>query len=418
MEYSDSGSSPRDNGGSGSARRSLALAALPLAGVLCSPLPAAALFNDRVEVFAGENVTYDSNVFRISSKLDPNQAIGSGDRSDVISSTSLGATLDVPWSLQRFQAGYTWYANRYHRFSTLDFDGHAARAAWLWSVTPELTGDLGYTDTTSLANFANIQGTVPDVLRTRQAFANAVWFPVARWRIHGGAAAVRQDHGDPGQQVNDIESATGVAGVSYVTPKDDRIGVEARVERGRSPHDELAFGGPIDNEYHQRSIGVVGHWTATGHSTLDARVDWLRRDYDQGSQRDFSGPTFRFSHTWTPTGKLTVVTAAQRDVGPVQDVQSSSFVLVKGVSVRPRWALSDKVSIEGDAEYNIWDYRGDLLTGLSWTHRVRTFGLSLLYRPAQRILIQCGLSHEMRTSTLPLADYKDDIASVSARIGF
>jgi exopolysaccharide biosynthesis operon protein EpsL len=388
--------------------------------MLASP-PAAALFGDRVEVFAAENVTYDSNVFRISSKLDPNLTIGSSDRSDTISTTQVGATLDVPYSLQRFQAGYTWYGNRYQRFSVLDFNGHTARAAWLWSVTPELTGDLGYTDTEGLANFANIQGTTPDILRTRQAFANAVWFPSGHWRIHGGTAVVKQTHGDAVQSVNDIETATGVAGVSYVTPQDDRLGVEARVERGRSPHDDLDTAATpffFSSEYRQHSVGAVGHWIATGHSVIDARADWVQRDYEVGSQRDFKGPTFRVSHTWTPTGKLTVITAAQRDVGPVQDVQTSSFVLVKGVSVRPAWAFTDKISITGDAEYNIWDYRGDLLTGQSWTHRVRTLGVGLSYRPTRKILLQAGLSHEERTSTLAFSDYKDDIASVSARIGF
>ncbi len=414
MKTSDPGSPPRAAGESRAAR-----AAWPLAALLLVPLPAAALFNDRVEVFAGENVTYDSNLFRLSPDADARANTGSDNRSDTISTTSVGASLDVPWSLQRFQASYTWFASRYQRFTGLDFNGHTARAAWLWSVTPHLTGDLGYTDTATLANFANILGLRNrDVLRTKQGFADAVWFPVASWRLHAGAAAVEQTHGDPGQRFNDIESATGVAGVSYVTAANDRLGVEGRVERGRSPHEDFRQG-PLDVGYRQRSLGVVGHWIATGHSTLDGRVDWVRREYEQRASRDFSGPTARVAYTWTPTGKLTILSTAYRDVGPITDVQTASFVLVKGVAVKPSWAITDKITLAGDAEYNVWDYRGEINPfGGDFTHRVRTFGASLSYRPTARILIQGGYTHEMRTSTIPLGDYKDDFANVFARIGF
>ena len=383
------------------------------------PLPAAALLQDRVEVFAAENVTYDDNLFRLSKDVDPKAAIGSDKKSDTVSTTSVGVNLDLPYSLQRFQANLTWFANRYSRFRQLNFNGHVGRAAWLWSVTPELTGDVGYTDTQALSNFATKPGPterVKDILRTRQGFADAVWFPVASWRLHAGAATVEQRHSDPAERFNDIDTATGAAGVSYVTAADTRLGVEGRVERGRTPHGELA-GTPFDLAYRQSSTGVVGHWVATGHSTLDGRVDWVRRDYDQRSSRAWSGPTFRVAHTWTPTGKLTVASSIYRDVGPVADVQSGSFVLVKGVAVKPSWAATDKITVAGDAEYNVWEYRRDPLLG-DYTHHVRTFGVSLSYRAARKVLLQAGYSYEMRTSTAALSDYKDNVVNVSARVGF
>jgi exopolysaccharide biosynthesis operon protein EpsL len=393
-------------------------AACVLLAAALAPLPAAALFKDRVEVFAAENITYDSNVFRLSPGVDPRAALGEDGRSDWNSSTQLGLSLDAPYSLQRFQASYTWFANRYDRFKELDFNGHTARAAWLWSVTPHLTGDVGYTDSQTLANFANkLFSRQRDILRTKQGFADAVWFPVASWRLHAGAASVDQRHDDPTQRFNDIETATGVAGVSYVTAADDRLGVEARVERGRSPHDELR-GTNLDPGYHQDSVGIVGHWIASGHSTIDGRVDYVRRDYDQPISRDFNGPTARLAHTWAPTGKLTIVSSIYRDIGPIADVQSGALVLIKGAAVKPSWALSDKITITGDAEYNVWDYRNDVLFGGDYSHRVRTFGVGLSYRPTRKILLQGGYAHEMRTSTVPLADYKDDTANILARISF
>lgn len=417
MAHSDSGSWRRATGISGRHSRWAACAAFALPALL-APLPAAALFGDRVELFAAENVTYDSNIFRLSDQLQPRTVLGESGKSDWYSTTSVGAGLDVPYSLQRFQANFTWFATRYNRFDYLNFNGHTARAAWLWSVTPHITGDVGYTDTETLANYATqFNPGARDVLRTKQAFANGVWFPVASWRIHAGAAAVEQRHSDATQNARDLDSDTAVAGVSYVTPNDDRLGVEGRTERGRSPHEEFRTG-PLQTGYDQNSVGVVGHWIATGHSTLDGRVDYVRRNYDLAFAPDFSGITARASHTWTPTGKLTILSSIYRDIGPIADVQSASLVLVKGVAVKPSWAYTDKITFAGNAEYAVWNYRADVITGLQYEHRVRTFGVSVSYRPTQKILLQGGLSHEQRTSTLPLADYKDDIATVSARIGF
>ena len=391
---------------------------LLLLAPLCAPLPAAALFDDRVELFAAENITYDSNVFRLSNNSDTQAITGHDHKDDWISTTQLGFTADVPYSLQRFQLSYVWLGNRYRDFDELNYNGHAGRAAWLWSVTPELTGDLGYTDSETLANFANIGTTNKDLLRTKQGFANAVWFPVSTWRLHAGAATVEQTHSDSVQRVNDIETLTGVVGASYVTPRDDRLGVEGRFERGRSPHDELLNLNGTINGYHQDSVGVVGHWIATGHSTLDGRVDYVRRHYDQPTTADFNGPTGRFAYTWAPTGKITVVSSIYHDIGAIADVQSSNFVLVTGAAVKPAWAVTDKVSVAGDAEYNKWDYRGNQISGLNFTHWTRTFGANVAWHATQKILITAAYTYEMRTSTLPLADYRDNIVTVSARIGF
>ncbi len=398
--------------------------ALLLAAPLLAPLPAAALFNDRVELFAAENITYDSNVFRLSKSLDPQTALGTDHKDDWISTTQLGVNVNVPYSLQRFQLNYTWLGNRYQRFDQLNYNGHAGRAAWLWSITPELTGDVGYTDTETLANFANlgtpgiVAPTNKDLLRTKQGFVNAVWFPVASWRLHAGGATVEQTHSDPIQRINDIETDTGVVGASYVTAQDDRLGVEGRFERGKSPHDDLLNLNGTINGYRQDSVGVVGHWIATGHSTLDGRVDYVRREYDQPTTADYSGPTGRFAYTWTPTGKITVVGSIYHDIGPIADVQSSNFVLVTGASVKPVWAVTDKVSVGGDAEYNKWDYRGNLLTGLNYTHWTRTFGANVAWHATEKILLTAGYTYELRTSTLPLSDYRDNLVTVSARIGF
>lgn len=363
-----------------------------------------------------ENVTYDNNVFRLSPSLDSSQAIGSSRRSDTIFTTSLGFALNVPVSLQRFQLGYVWFDSRYRNFKDVDHRGHTARAAYLWAITPRLTGEFAYQEQESLASFANIQGRRPDLVTSRMANANAAWMATPSWRLHADLNATQVEHSE-NRALNDLETGSAEAGVAYVTAQENRIGVAVRGERGRTPDERLLFGLPFDNEYTQTGLGVQGRWVVTGHSRFDGRADYIRRQYEQVSQRNFSGPTFRATYTWTPTGKITVATTAQRDIAPLEDI-TTSFALVTAFTVRPDWAVTDKINVRGNFGYARWEYRGDPTLGLDFEHRVRSAGISVLYRPATRISISGGVARETRTSTLVNGDYKVDIATLEARIGF
>ena len=381
-----------------------------------APLPSWALFNGTLEVFAAENVTYDSNVFRLSPSLDSNQVIGSSKRSDIIFTTSLGFSLIVPVSLQRFQLSYVWFDSRYRTFKDIDNRGHTARAAYLWAITPRLTGELSYQEQESLASFANIQGRRPDLVTSRMAVANAAWMATPSWRLHSDLNATQVEHSE-NRALNDLETASAEVGVAFVSAQENRIGVAVRGERGRAPDERLLFGLPFDNEYTQTGVGVQGRWVVTGHSRFDGRADYIRRQYEQVSQRNFSGPTFRATYTWTPTGKITVATTLLRDIAPLEDI-TTSFALVTGLTVRPDWAVTDKINVRGNFGYARYEYRGDPALGLDFEHRVRTAGVSVHYRPATRIAISGGVARETRSSTLANGDYKVDIATLEARIGF
>ena len=399
---------PRKTGVTGST-------ALVLAACL-APLPSAALFNDTVEVFASGNLTYDSNVFRISDNVNPVSAISSSQRSDTYFTATLGVTADIPVSLQRFQILAAWYDARYRTFKDLDHRGNSARLAWLWAITPRLTGELSYNRTEALANFANIQERRPDLVTNQMAIANAAWMATPSWRAHAEATAARSEHSDV-RSLNNIEYASLEGGLSYVTAQENRVGVAVRAEEGKSP-DPINIGGlAFDNRYRQVGVGVQGRWIVTGHSRLDGRLHYTKREYDQFTGRDYSGPTGAVTYTWTPTAKTTIATIVSRDVAPLEDI-TGSFVLVSAITVRPDWAISEKLNLRGNVSYARWEYKGDPQFGQEFEHRVRSAGVSLVYKPALRIAITGGVTHEKRTSSLVNADYDVNTASLEARIGF
>ncbi len=394
------------------------LRALAASALVCAT-PALALFDDRVELWAAENATHDTNVLRLSKSVSP-ASMGVTQLSDTVYTTHLGISANLPVSQQLFLAEYTRYRSTYQYFKDLDFTGYTARAHWQWLWGQDKNGTLGYTASEGLASFNNIQRNEPDLVTARQAYFTGNWLVTPRWRATTALAGTQARHSDPGRTVNDIDAQSAEVGLAYVTPLDNSFGILTRVEHGRIPHPVQFAGFPLgfDNEYKQYGIGANTVWVPSPHSRFEGRVEAVRREYQQGTQRNFSGPIVRALYTWTPTPKFTLVTSASRDVGPAEDI-TTSFVLVTGTYIRPRWNVTEKVSLTGDAEYNVWDYHGDpTVPGGNFRHRVRTFGGKVDYRPTTKILLSAGVNREVRTSDLPTGDYAVTVGFVEGRIGF
>ena len=383
-------------------------AALGLAG----SQPAAALWNDQVEIWAAENITHDTNVFRISDNLGPS-SIGSTQLDDTIFTTQLGITAGFQLSQQRLEAAYTWYDSRFRHFKDLDYTGHTLRGAWNWVYGP-VSGIAAYTESEGLSSFSNIQAREKDLVLTRKAELRGQWKMTPRWMPNALITGTHTEHSNLQRRVNDIEALAAEVGISYVTPLDNTFGAVARFERGRSPHADLPEA--LQNEYDQASLGGTVTWNLTGHSRFDGRVEYVRRNYVRFTERDYSGPLFRGIYTWTPTGKSKVSIGAVREVGPPEDV-TTSFVLVTGGYIRPQWEATAKVIVQGNLEYNVWDYKGNPFSG-DFTHRQRLIGASVQWRPLQRIFFQAGYNREVRTSTLVNGDYDVDVYFVEGRVGF
>jgi exopolysaccharide biosynthesis operon protein EpsL len=417
MAHSHSGSSQAPAGHTGNARLLLRALAVALAA---TPFSAAALFSDRVEVFAAENVTWDSNVFRLDSNVGPIVR-------DTIYTTSLGVNAHVPVSLQQFELAFTYFRSNYQKTNELDFSGHTIHGGWLWSLTPRATGLIAYDESRSLASFTQFVGSdrTKDVLTTRILTANGAWYTTPTWRVHGGLGLSDQNHDDPARKLYDLRTGTGEVGLSYVTAQDNRVGVALRTERGESQDVNVEAGRP-DFSYKQYGGGIVVHYAVTGHSMLDGRAEYTRRTYDEQSFRDFSGPTLRFEHTWNPTVKTKVVTVLRREVSPIQEVQSSNFVLVTGISVKPQWLVTEKVTLGGTLEYNEWKYKGAVpATGPAvgvpsgdYTNKVGTVGVVGSWKPTQNVFLVASYLHENRTSSLANQDYRVDVFSLEGRLSF
>lgn len=398
-------------------------AVLVSVAVLVPTPDAAALWDDKLELFIAESVTYDDNVFRISSRADPVAIVGSPSRGDTYYTTSPGFNLGIPYSRQRFVGGMKWNYTRYNRFKVLDFDGHEGRAAWQWQVGNDLSGQLGYAETLALESLANSRAGIltgtPNSLETQRAYFDANWQLTPRWLLRGEASRLDQDNGLATRAVNDIIIEGAGLAVSYVTPAKNKVGVGARVEEGRYPNRPDLAANPFVDAYRQHNVDVIADYTITGHSRLRARAGWLSRSNEQLTQRDFEEGTFNIDYEWQATGKLAVNAVARREVSPLDETYSS-FVLLTGFALNPTLRMTEKTTAALNLEYSSRDYLADpsLLVVPARTDWVRTAALKFSYRPLRSLTVEMTLLYQTRSSTFPLADYEVAGANLGVRLGF
>ena len=384
--------------------------------LLLDPVSARAFFADQVELWAAQNITHETNLLRLSKNVDP-ASVGAQQLGDTYNTTKLGVSADIPVSLQHFLAAYTWQYTRYDTYSNLNFRGHLASLDWAWMVDHRFYGTLGANDSRGLASFSNIQRNAQDLVTTRTAYASGNWKATPSWRGSTRLEWGKSEHSDELRSVNDIETVSGELALAYVTREENTVAAVARAERGKRPSTIGPGPIPIDNTYRQTAMGATTAWAFTPHSRLDGSLFFVHRGYDADTRRNFSGLTGRALYTWMPTVKITVVSAIYRDIGPAEDV-TTSFVLATGAYVRPKWDITEKVSLQANVEYDRWEYRGDPILGGTFTHRLRTYGASIAYRPTRKSVVNAGYNREVRVSDLFTGDYEAGIFFVEGRLGF
>lgn len=380
---------------------------------------AAAFYDDRVQVFVGENVTRDSNVFRLG---DSDATVP--DKGDTYHSTTVGFNVDAPVSRQRFQFGADWSQVRYNRFSALDHVEHNGRLNWLWQAGDQWNGNLGYTETKALASFLNFTGsTAADPLTTQIVSGSANYMLTPRWQLQAIASEMHQRNDLDIRKTQDIDLGTVQFGVNYVSPANNRVGALVREDNGHYPNPQFANGAAFTNNYAQHGIGASTDWTITGKSHVAAQALYIRRDYDQFSSRDYSGFTFRAAYDWLATAKTSLSVVAQRDISPTEDLQTS-FVLVKGIAATPSYAISDKLRLSATLSSNIRDYLGDpgivappnLFAGR--VDHLHSGVVSLSYLPMRSLTVLLSALRERRTSNMPGLDYTANVVNISGRLTF
>ena len=376
---------------------------------------------DTVQPFVSESAIYDDNVFRLSSKLDPNAVLPKGSsKSDVMNQLSVGSKINYAFGRQKLLLDLRVDDNRFARNHDLNNTSTNDRAAWYWQLGRQLSGDAGYGYKRSLAPFTYNRTFAKDIITENNAFFDVdyAWHP--RWKTTAGARWLESTHSNKVRSVLNRQSATGLIGLNYLTPSNNSVGLEYRFADVDLPNRQPIPTTLIDNHYQVQTVSATLAWAFTEKIRFDGQFWYTSLHNRRFADRDFSGETWNLTVAWTPTAKTQVSLAGWRELQPSQ-VIDASYVVAEGVSLSPVWSATAKLTVEGRIAYETRDYRGDpgLITGRAERQDdVLSGQFVLVYTPIHNVELNLAYLAERRNSTRLFVDYTDNSVFASAKLQF
>jgi exopolysaccharide biosynthesis operon protein EpsL len=379
-----------------------------------------ALGSDTVFISGTAGITYDSNVFRLDSGQPPSP--NETQQDSFIYRLGVGLRADVPYSRQRFQADVNIYDNIYSRFHDLSYVGGAGRAAWLWQVGDDLSGDLGVSLSRSLQNYS-----YTSISTQRNIVDNVNYYFDPRYRfapnfeLQAGLGYQTARNSFTAADVNDYNSLLTRLGLAYVTPSGNHLGLQVESWKTSFPN-QLG----ISNDYRDNRLSTFFNWAITGASLIGGSVGYKQRRHEEVEQRDFDGWTGSVTWTWVPTGRTRLSLAVIRDIGGVDDLVVT-YARTYTISFNPSYQLTSKISLNGTALYQDLRFFGN--TGLPGTttpsgtladrhDKIGTLGLGAGYQVTRVFSLGLSYTWSHRNSNVALGNYDDNLISLSGQLTF
>jgi exopolysaccharide biosynthesis operon protein EpsL len=376
---------------------------------------------DSLNMSARYMLQTDSNLFRISSNLSPQAALGTSTKSDTIGITSLGLSWNKSYSLQKFQLTTSLVDSRYKNFDYLNFDALNYAAAWNWSFTPRVRGVLSADRKQALNNAIQFVNVRERNVRTDTALRfNADAELGAAVHLIGGIDQARSTNELSVSQEGDSSVRSASLGLRYVFPSGNFVSYRMRQGNGDYYNRAQNLISAIPNSFDETEHELRAAWTLTGKTALTARLAHLKRSHAGLVQRDYSGPTGDISLNWDITSKIDLTAVVARTLSAYQ-TDSSSYIVGNRFTLSPVWRTTTHTSLRFNYDYLTQGYRGALPGSALPANRqdtTRSSQIALDWSPRQSILLTLALQNQKRTSNAADSDFKSNGASVSAQLNF
>lgn len=283
--------------------------------------------------FANAGVMYDDNFLRRPT----------GQESEVITRLGLGATYDQRiYGRQVLRLDARGDVFKYDRFSNLDHFAYAVLGEWRWELGNQLSGTLGYGRRHFQADRGERQTATEDLVTEQRLYGSAAYAITPDWRVRGALAGAHLER--PDTVTADATSRSAAAGIDYVTPLGNSLGVEVRGASGDAPVSE-AFdpsGQFNNNEYDETEVAALATYNVGPGLRLGARVGKTEREYTLLPAFDFSGTTYRFDAAWRPGNKTLLAFEVYRLPRSVIELDTTQSI-AQGFIFGPSWAPTAKL---------------------------------------------------------------------------
>lgn len=369
--------------------------------------------------YASYLIAYDDNVLGLPGGAASQAMTGDDDRSDTSKTASGGLMLENKIGQQHLNANLGLSATRYDRLRQLDHQGRNLSAQWNWHIGRHIDGNLGATYLRSLAPFTDFHQPEKNLRAQRRQDFDARWRFHPTWQVRGGLGQSEVSYNLQSQRSNEREEEYGEAGIDYVARSGSTFGVLVRHGRGKYPNPVQIGALVISNDYEQDEVRGRVDWLSTGKTRLLFSGGAVSRKHAMFAARDFRGSNARLSIDWLATGKLSVSAAVWRELGPVDDM-FTAYSVNRGISIAPKWVITEKVQTEVQLRYEERDFRQSraFLPTSDFTDTLKSASWSLQYMPAFRWLVQTSVFHTSKNAAAEQSSFTRNGLNASVQYQF
>lgn len=301
--------------------------------------------DDLLQPFVSESLTYDSNLYR-SSALTPLT-------DDFINRATAGILIHKTFSRQVFNVNIKADDNRYYTSQILDHVSTENSAVWNWRVTDEWSGKLGTEYNRSLAGFANTQFLSPDILEQPASYFDATYQLNSNWRLNGGWRMTDTLHSAVSRQNQNTESQIFRGGVTFLTSRGDSIGSE--YSHTETEFNRRQLSSNADIAYQENTSKILINYNYSPKLHFDGHGGYMFRSHQNLLKLDFQGVIWRINMGWAPTVKTVFMVSSWHELTSFIELASNYYVS-EGVSLAPRWAVTEKISLSGQVRMETQDH--------------------------------------------------------------
>jgi hypothetical protein len=363
-------------------------------------------------------VTNDSNLLR-----SPNNEVR-----DTIYSAGAGVRLDQLFSLQRIKLGLDLSTTRYAKSSEFNSNNYAGQAAWDWQYGRSWFGQAGVAVNKTATSFSDqLSVKINNQVTSQSLDLSAGYYVVPGLSVFAGGSSLKTNNSAAIYESQDFKASSLSLGTRYAVSPKTYYSIGYKRSTGSFPKQRVFdpvtgfLASFTDNGYKENTFFVQGQYNPNDLSVLGGEVSYTARDYDNLSERNFSGLTWNLNYSWYLSDKFTTRFSLNRTLGANQTI-FNNYVVSNGVSISPNYSLSDKTRLSAVVEQRRSDFSGDpgfiLQQSVARNTTFRQYGFNFDYSATRTITLQSKISRQSRSANAESEKYSATVIGITGLLQF
>ena len=375
---------------------------------------------DPLTLSAGYSVQTDSNLFRLPSSTNLQNAIGKSSAAETIGVTTVGLGFNTRQSLQTLALNLNLVDYRYQNFSYLSFTANNYNAAWEWAITPKVTGKFSTDRKETLNSFTDSTNVKQRNLRldttTRFDASYALDGP---WRLIAGTSTTRQENQAGLVTGSDFTTNAVDGGVRYQFATGSSLSYLMRTNKGSYLSRAVPNAAAFDDQYTQLDNDLRLRWLMGTGSTVNANLTHINRTHPRYGQRDYNGFNFGAGVDWALTGKTSLSTSISHTLDAYA-TNNSNYSSTDKISVSAGWQISPKVGLRLKNDWAQRSYLGSPSSTASSNRQdiTRDTTLSVNWQAHEQLALSASLQQSSRGVNQANLDYDSTMLFFTAQLTY